>query len=86
LQWQRQQRALQQIDPGDVIAVIEETIAAESAPTAHPLFGLVSYLLDHSNTPGSPEALFARFKRLADHAIEALIEAKLADPHAWEVD
>jgi hypothetical protein len=84
LQWHRQQAALKRIEPGDVLRVIDETIAAEPDPAQHPLHGLVSYLLEHTNSPGDPHALYERFKRLADHAIEACVEAFLADPPAWE--
>jgi hypothetical protein len=86
LLWHRQQRALRKISLADVLAVIDETIAAEPDPTQHPLHGLVAYLLEKSNTPGDPHALYERCKRLADHAIEACVEAVLSDPHAWEVD
>ena len=37
-QAQRVQRALQQIDAGDVLAVIDSRIAAEPDPTQHPLY------------------------------------------------
>jgi hypothetical protein len=86
LQWRRQQMALTRVTPADVLSVIDELIAAEADPERHPLHGLVVYLLDQTNSPGTPEALYERFKRLADHAIEACVEAVLADPHAWEVD
>jgi hypothetical protein len=45
-QAQRVQRALQRIDPGDVLAVIDGRIAAEVDPTKHPLYGLVLFCLD----------------------------------------
>jgi hypothetical protein len=40
-QVQRAQRALQQIDPGDVLAVIDARIAVEADPAQHPLDQLV---------------------------------------------
>jgi hypothetical protein len=45
-QAQRVQRALQRIDPGDVFAVIDGRIAAESDPKAHPLYTMVCFFLD----------------------------------------
>jgi hypothetical protein len=45
-QVQRVQRALQRIDPGDVPAVIDGRIAAESDPKAHPLYALICFFLD----------------------------------------
>jgi len=44
-QVQRVQRALQQIDPGDVLAVIDGRIASESDPAKHPLYHLVCFFL-----------------------------------------
>jgi hypothetical protein len=40
------QAALQQIDPGDVLAVIDAGIAAEPDPTKHPLYGMVCWVLE----------------------------------------
>jgi hypothetical protein len=45
-QVQRVERAFQQIDPSDVLSVIDSRIAPESDPRAHPLFELVNFLLD----------------------------------------
>jgi hypothetical protein len=36
--------------------------------------------------PGTAEGLLARYRRLVDHAVERLVEQRLSDPHAWEVD
>jgi hypothetical protein len=85
-QWRRWQRAVAQLDPADVLRVIDASLAAEPDPAAHPLAGLVNYLLQHERSPGSPQALFERFRALADHAIEVCVEQILADPARWEVD
>jgi hypothetical protein len=45
-QTQRVHAAMQLIDPGDVIAIIESRLASESDPKAHPLYGLVLFCLD----------------------------------------
>jgi hypothetical protein len=39
-QAQRVRAALQRIDPGDVLAVIDSWIAAEPDPTQHPLYAI----------------------------------------------
>jgi hypothetical protein len=85
-QWRRRQLALTSLDPGDVLAEVDNLIAQEADPARHPLYGLVAYLLDQTNSPGSPQGLYERCKRLAGHAIARLVEQKLADPAAWEVD
>jgi hypothetical protein len=46
VQAQRVARAKKQIDPGDVLAIIDARIAAEPDPKAHPLYGLVLFCLD----------------------------------------
>jgi hypothetical protein len=84
LQWQRQQAALKAIAPGDVLSLVDEAIASEADPATHPLFSLTCALLGCGNMPGTADGLWDRYKRLIDHAIERLVEAKLADPTAWE--
>jgi hypothetical protein len=85
-QWQRQQAALRSLEIGDVLAAVDDLIAAEPDPAHHPLYSLVAHALDRTTQPGSAESLHARLRRLIDHAIERLIEQRLSDPHAWEVD
>jgi hypothetical protein len=84
--WQRQQLVVKSLEPGDLLAEIDDLIAAEPHPEQHWLFPIAAYLLDKSNTPGSPQALYDRVMRLATHALERVIEQKLANPACWEVD
>jgi hypothetical protein len=86
LQWQRQQMARQSLEPGDVLAEVDDLIAQEPDPEQHPLYSLAAHALDRRVMPGTAEGLLARYRRLIDHAIERLVEQRLADPHAWEVD
>jgi hypothetical protein len=85
-QWQRQQAALRSLDPGDVLAEVDDLIAAEPDPEHHPLYSLAAHALDRTTQPGSAESLHARLRRLIDHAIERLVEQRLNNPRAWEVD
>jgi hypothetical protein len=86
LQWRRQQMALKSLEPGDVLAEVDDLIAAEPDPEQHPLYAMVAYNLDRRVMPGTPEGLMARCRRLVDYAVERLLEQRLSDPHAWEVD
>jgi hypothetical protein len=86
LQWQRQQMALKSLEPGDVLAEVDDLLAAEPDPAHHPLYSLAAHALDRTTQPGSAESLQARLRRLIDHAIERLVAQRLSDPHAWEVD
>ena len=47
-QVQRVQRAMQLIDAGDVLSIIDRRIAAEPDPTQHPLYPLVQFYLDRA--------------------------------------
>ena len=85
-QWQRRQAALKSLEPGDVLAAVDDLIASEPDPAHHPLYSLAAHTFDWTTMPGTPEALWDRYKRLIDHAIERLIEQRLSDPHAWGVD
>jgi hypothetical protein len=86
LQWQRQQMALKSLDVGDVLAEVEDLIAREPDPEQHLLYSLAAHALDRTAMPGSAESLHARLRRLIDHANERLVEQRLSDSHAWEVD
>jgi hypothetical protein len=83
-QWRRQQAALKALDPGDVLAAVDDMIAREADPQQHPLFAVTCALLGCGTMAGTPDGLWDRYKRLIDHAIEKLVEQKLADPAAWE--
>jgi hypothetical protein len=86
LAWQRQEMARKALTVSDVLATVDELIAAEADEMQHPLYSLAAAALDRTTQPGSAEGLWTRCKRLVDHAVETLVEQKLADPTAWEVD
>jgi hypothetical protein len=86
LQWRRQHAALQSLAIGDVLAEVDDLIAQEPDEQNHPLYSLVAHALDRVTMPGTAEGLMSRYGRLIDHAIERLVEQRLADPTCWEVD
>jgi hypothetical protein len=86
LQWRRYQAAMRTLEPADVLAEVDDLLTQEPDPQQHPLYSLVAHALDRTTQPGSAESLQARLRRLIDHAIERLVEQRLSDPHAWEVD
>jgi hypothetical protein len=86
LQWPRQEAALKSLTISEVLAEVDGLIAQTADEQKHPLYSLVAHALDRTTMPGTAEGLMARYGRLLDLAIERLVEQKLADPTAWEVD
>jgi hypothetical protein len=76
LQAQRVQRALKQIDPGDVLAVIDGRIAAESDPKAHPLYALVCFFLDRQRAVDGGQ-FYDHFRQLVLSAIDTCLDDAL---------
>ena len=85
-QWQREQMALRSLRISDVLSELDSLIAAEADEHRHPLYSLAAHTLDRTTMPGPAEGLWTRFTALVDHAIERLVEQRLADPTSWEVD
>jgi len=77
-QQQRVQAALQLIDPGDVLAVIDSRIAAEPDPTEHPLYDMVCWHLERCLTPLDGGQFFDRFRQLVLAAIGTCLDDVLA--------
>jgi hypothetical protein len=79
---ERQRRALKALDPGDVIASVEETLAGEHDPQQHPLYRLVCHALAYGTHTGTRywarESLAAAWERRIQQAIEALVDEALA--------
>jgi hypothetical protein len=73
VQAQRVQRALQQIDPGDVLAVIDSRIAAESDP----LYTLVCFFLDRQRAVDGGQ-FYDQFRQLGLAAIDTCLDELLA--------
>jgi hypothetical protein len=72
-QAQRVQRALQQLDPGDVLAVIDGRIAAESDPKAHPLYTMVCFFLDRQRAVDGGQ-FYDQFRQLVLAAIDTCLD------------
>jgi hypothetical protein len=85
-QWHREQLTLQSLSISDILAEVDDLIAAEPDEQRHPLYSLVCNALDTRIMPGTGESLQVRYGRLIDHAIERLVEQRLADPSCWEDD
>jgi hypothetical protein len=76
-QAQRVQAALQRLDPGDVLAVIDGRIAAESDPKAHPVYTLVCFFLDRQGAVDGG-AFYDTFRQLVLAAIDTCVDELLA--------
>jgi hypothetical protein len=72
-QQQRVQAALQRIDPGEVLAVIDGRIAAEADPKAHPLYTLVCFFLDRQRAVDGGQ-FYDRFRQLVLAAIDTCLD------------
>jgi hypothetical protein len=73
VQAQHVQAALKQIDPGDVLSVIDRRIAAEPDPKAHSLYGLVLFCLDRQVAVHGGE-FWDTWKRLVLAAIDTCLD------------
>jgi hypothetical protein len=78
----RHQLALKALDAGDVIAVVEDMLAAEPDPRRHPIYPVVAYYLDRGTYNGSPywgrKSFVAAWGRLIETAIDRLVDERLA--------
>jgi hypothetical protein len=75
-QQRRVDAARKQLDVSDVLSQIDDLIASEPDPTAHPLYGLAAWLLDQTWACDGG-ALFDRCKALCLTAIDRLVEQHL---------
>jgi hypothetical protein len=78
VQARRVERALKQIDPGDVLAVIDSRIAAEPDPKAHPLYAMVCWHLERQRTPLDGGAFYDHWRQLVLAAIDTCLDELLA--------
>jgi hypothetical protein len=74
IQAQRVERALKQIDPGDVLSSIDAKIASEADPKAHPLYQLVCWHLEKRLTPVDGGQFFDTFNQMVMAAIDSAID------------
>ena len=72
-QTQRVERAFKQLDPGDVLAVIDSRIAGLSSPQEHPLYQMVLFYLDRT-TAVDGGAFYDRFRQLVLAAIDGCLD------------
>jgi hypothetical protein len=77
-QVQRVENARKQIDPGDVLAVIDSRIASEADPAKHPLYQLVCWHLERQWTPCDGGQLFDRCNQLVMAAVDTCLDELLA--------
>jgi hypothetical protein len=77
VQARRVERALKMIDPGDVLAVIDSRIAAESDPKAHPLYAMVCWHLERQRTPLDGGAFYDCWHQLVLAAIDTCLDEVL---------
>jgi hypothetical protein len=66
------------LDPGDVLSVIDSTIAVESDPTKHPLYQLVAWHLEKCLTPLDGGAFFDTYRRLVLDPINVCLDEALS--------
>jgi hypothetical protein len=78
IQVRRVERALQRLDPGDVLAVIDGRIAAEPDPKAHPLYAMVCWHLEKCLTPMDGAQFFDTYGQLVIDAINVCLDERLA--------
>jgi len=76
IQVRRVERALKQLDPGDVLAVIDGRIAAESDPKAHPLYQLVCFFLDRQRAVDGGQ-FYDQFRQRVLAAIDTCLDDAL---------
>jgi hypothetical protein len=77
-QAQRVERALKRLDVGDVLAIIDSRISAESDPKAHPLYKMVAWHLEKCLTPLDGGAFFDTYRRLVIDAITVCLDEALS--------
>jgi hypothetical protein len=73
----RRRRAFKALEIGDVLAEVDNLIAAEPDPWKHPCAALVAWLLDRQLTPLDGGQLYDGWKRLCLAAIDRLIAQRL---------
>jgi hypothetical protein len=79
---ERRRRALKALDPGDVIATVEATLAGEPDPQQHPLYHAVCYALEYGPHTGrrywARESLVEAWEQRIRDAITRLVDEALA--------
>jgi hypothetical protein len=73
---ERAERAYKQLDPGEVLAGVDDRIAQEPDPTKHPLYAMVQFFLDRQPAVDGAQ-LYDDYRRLILAAIDACVDALL---------
>ena len=73
----RRRLAFKSLDVSDVLAEIDDLIAAEPDPSKHPCAALAAWLLGRQQTPLDGGALYDGWKQLCWQAIDRLVEQRL---------
>ena len=76
-QVRRVQAALKQIDPGDVLAILDSRIASEPDPAQHPLYHMVCWHLEKCLTPMDGGKFFNDWRQLVIDAINVALNDAL---------
>jgi hypothetical protein len=76
-QAQRVARARQQLDPTDVLAVVEDMLASQPDPAKHPLLPLAEFYLDRRHAVCGA-TLYDQLAALVKDAIDVCVTAALA--------
>lgn len=85
----RYAKAIQQVQIGDVLAVVDDLIASEVDPTKHPAANLAAHYLYRggTDTGSRPHTLLVSAEKLdllVKQAIDRIVETMLSDDAAWE--
>jgi|SRR5882724_37465 len=72
-QAQRVEAAKKRLDPSDILSLIDDRIAAEADPSAHPLYGLVLFCLDRQVAVHGGE-FWDTWKRLVLAAVDTCLD------------
>ena len=75
---ERRRRALRRLDAGDVLALIDDRIAAEPDPAQHPLYHLVAWHLERCLTPMDGGEFFDRCRQLVISAINTALDEAMS--------
>ena len=73
-QQRRVQRTLTQLDPSDILSIIDSRLASEPDPKAHPLYHLVCWHLEKCLTPMDGGQFFDRCRQLVISAINTALD------------
>jgi hypothetical protein len=74
---ERRRRALAALDPGDIIATVEDLLASEPDPAKHPLYPVANWLLDRQWAVDGG-AFWDAWRALCQQALDQCVTEALA--------